>query len=68
MFYVYKIEWSVTDSDYVVFFCNDNNPANYLKTHYPKARYYHFVCSTDKIENYKSLYYNAENKGLNIQF
>lgn len=52
MFYVYKIEWSVTDFDYVIFFDSRQKPAEYLKAHYPKARYYHFVCSDVMIENY----------------
>jgi len=40
MYYCYKIEWSQTDSDYVIF--KSDNPAEYLKSHWPRAKYYYF--------------------------
>lgn len=49
MYYVYKIDWSVTDSDYVIFRCDNGKPAEYLKKHHPNARYYNFICKSDKI-------------------
>jgi len=50
MYYVYQIEWSQTDKEYIIFFCADNNPAAYLKR-YEGVRYFHFICKTDTIKN-----------------
>lgn len=51
MYYVYKIEWSQTDSEYVIFYCKDNKPDAYLKQRYVGVRYFQFICKSDKILN-----------------
>lgn len=43
MYYVYDVEWSQTDKDTVCFYCANGNPAQFLKSKYPKARYYNLI-------------------------
>ena len=51
MYYVYKIEYSQTDSDIVIIYSKDQNPAPILKRRYPKARYYHLEYKTSNFHN-----------------
>lgn len=50
MYYVYGIEWSVTDFDYVIIYSANDDPLSVLRRLYPTARYYNFICKADKIE------------------
>lgn len=51
MYYVYKVEWSQTDSDIVIIYSESGNPAPILKRRYPNALYYHLQYKTN---NYHS--------------
>ena len=44
MYYVYKIEWSQTDNEYVIFYSENCRPDSVLKANWPNARYYTFIC------------------------
>ena len=54
MYYVYKLEYSQTDKEYIIFFCNNGKPNEYIQKIKDKgcsARYYNFICKTDTISN-----------------
>ena len=53
MYYVYQLEYSQTDKEYIIFFC-DGRPGEYINKIRDggcTARYYNFICKTDNINN-----------------
>ena len=56
MFYVYKIEWSQTEEEYIIFFCDNGKPSEYLNKHYKNARYKHYICVVDNIGAYINMH------------
>jgi len=48
MYYVYRLEWSQTDNDTVIFFCV-GNPDKWIRDKWPGAFYYHQIAKVDNI-------------------
>lgn len=45
-YYAYTIEWSQTDSEFVIIKSDPQSIAGKLKKEFPGARYYHFIGKT----------------------
>lgn len=45
-YYAYKIEWSQTDSDFVIIKSDPKSIAGKLKKEFPNARYFHLIGKT----------------------
>jgi hypothetical protein len=59
MFYVYQLEYSQTDKEYIIFFCDNGKPAEYInkiRDNGYSARYYNFICKTNDIKNYVNMH------------
>ena len=54
MFYVYELEYSQTDKEYILFYSHNEKPAEYIKQIKDKgcsARYFNFICKMRECAN-----------------
>lgn len=56
MFYVYQFEYSLTDKEYIIFFCDNGKPAEVINKILDNGRSvkYYFICKTEKIIGYQN--------------